>query len=310
MTKSEYHKGMTSAPEGQALLSGWNGGVVTGVVNGVVKQPLSTKVDTTTSVIGSSLPLIIKPDSVQDTLGSEKPGRKQNFKMHRKLFVFWYQGAQPLPRGNDKSERIAYTGKGKNIPMGIWENWFSQVPVIHSVGNCLKVWISHPAGLTVEEQLFEAGTIAWKCMNTFARKHGIMITQWTTKDFEEFTCENRKLDFRVLRKFIMQDAGFCERKLDMRIDSSHFWAKTRTQPKIPKVEFSKSEASENPNPVKDDLKTYEWLIHEGAGLLKNQQGTTNRLAELVLESIRLNATNSEQLEFIVSELKKNGNGVK
>jgi hypothetical protein len=298
MTKSEYHKGMTLAPQGQALLSDWNGGVVTVVVNGVVKQPLSTDVDTTTSVNHSYL---------QGTLGPGKASKKQNFKMHRKLFVFWYQGAQPLPRCNNRNDRIAYTGRGKNIPMGVWENWFDRVPVIHSIGDCLKVWISHPAGLSVEEQLFEAGTIAWKCMNTFARKHGIIILKWTTKDFEEFTVENRKLDFRVLRKYILAYPDFCERKLDMRIDSSHFWAKTRTQPKIPKVEFSKSELSENKNPVKDDLMTYEWLIHEGAGLLKNQQGTTNRLAELVLESITLNKTNAEQLEFIASVL-KNGNG--
>jgi hypothetical protein len=294
MTKSDYHKGMTLAPEGQATLSDWNGGVVTGVVSGVVKQPLSTKVDTTTSVNSSYL---------QDTLGSEQVRRKQNFKMHRKLFVFWYQGAQPLPRGNNGNERIAYTGKARNIPMGVWENWFGRVPVIHSVGNCLKVWISHPAGISVEEQLFEAGTIAWKCMNTFARKHGIMITKWTTKDFEEFTVENRKLDFRVLRKFILEDSDFCERKLDMRIDTSHHWAKTRTMPMIPKIEFSKSEASENPNPVKDDLMTFEWLVHEGAGLLKDQSGATKRLAELVLESITLNKTNAEQLEFIANSLK-------
>jgi hypothetical protein len=196
MTKSEYHKGMTSAPEGQATLNQFYKGNRTGVIETPIEQRRGD--------------YYMDTHPIQQPLGSVKPYHKG----HRYLFVFRYDGQQPI----HAADSVSTFGKYGTITKARY-NYHEDKAIVFSYPHSLLVWITHPKGDRTAQELAEAHKSAWRVAESFSRKHGIAITSEKDAGFSEHTIENKPLD-SLIRPIVLEEPELAKEKLGLSINQT------------------------------------------------------------------------------------------
>lgn len=150
--------------------------------------------------------------SVQHSLGEPKSYHKG----HRYLFVFRYEGVQPI----HNADSLSKFGRFGTITKARF-NYSEDKAIVFSLPHSLLIWIKHPVGSRTQEELAQAHRTAWKVAESFSRKHGIQITSEKEAGFSEHTVENKPLD-GLIRPIVVEEPILAKERLDLSINhTSH-----------------------------------------------------------------------------------------
>ena len=141
---------------------------------------------------------------------------KQYHKGHRYLFIFKYEGPQPM-RSADSTSKFGRYGTTTQARF----NYSEDKAIIFSLPHTLKVWIKHPSGNRTAEELAAARKSAWQVAESFSRKHGIQITSEKEAGFSEHTVESKPLD-GLIRPIVLEEPILAGERLGLSINhTSH-----------------------------------------------------------------------------------------
>ncbi|MCX6775887.1 MAG: hypothetical protein NT130_03515 [Candidatus Micrarchaeota archaeon] len=207
MTKSEYHKGMTSVPQGQATLNQWNSGSDT-----PIEYPIEHPHRNQQSAQACSMPTYIEPHTsgIQTSLVKGKPLHKG----HRYQFSFAYRGAQPMPR----DAKLVPHGRYKQHRQAIFP-WNRELVQTYPGGK-LVITVFNPAGLRTPAESSDAFDRACSCMRELVRKFGLGNWKMVKKAHSEHIIKSKPID-RALRPKVKAEPQLFRQRVGLVLDNTH-----------------------------------------------------------------------------------------
>jgi hypothetical protein len=146
----------------------------------------------------------------------QQPLGQPYHKGHRYLFVFGYEGQQPILGADSTSTFGRY---GTTIKARF--NYSEDKAIVFSLPHSLLIWVKHPSGSRTAEELVQARQTARQVADSFSRKHGIAITSEKEAGFSEHTVENKPLD-SLIRPLPAEEPKLAKERLGLSINhTSH-----------------------------------------------------------------------------------------
>jgi hypothetical protein len=139
---------------------------------------------------------------------------KQYHKGHRYLFVFRYEGPQPIR----SADAVGSWGRYGTVKQARF-NYSEDKAIVFSLPHTLKIWIKHPDGSRTAKELATARRTAWQVAESFSRKYGIQILSEKSPNFSEHTVENKPLD-NLMRPMVQEEPELAKKKLGLSVNQT------------------------------------------------------------------------------------------
>jgi hypothetical protein len=225
--------------------------------------------DTITDTIKTASPQRESYGYISNSSKQLQLGSVQYFDSHRIRFIYSYEGAQPV---QGSVEQIPFGRNGWGIQAKFeWtrRSTIQTFPKKSAGRKRLHLWIHHPGGKEAVEQVISARKEAYRIMEEFSRKYGLVDVQVEREpDFSEWTIENRHLD-GLVRPMVDAEPKLCMEKLGLRENhTSH----------PGKEEFIGRSA-------KDEVLEFSHLLKGGMGARLDELGVKIDGVNVVLEKV-------------------------
>jgi hypothetical protein len=201
-----YNRQNQAEKHGQAILSNWNNNSMKVIEIGHRKVIENIPAATSESMNTSNKTVIA---SLQQPL-EPKPIHKG----HRYLFVFQYEGVQPI----HNADSVSSWGRYGTVKQSRF-NYHEDKAIVFALPHALKIWIKHPSGNRTAKELAEAHQSAWRVAQSFIHKHGIAITSEKSAGFSEHTIESKPLD-NLIRPTVVQEPELAKKELGLSINQT------------------------------------------------------------------------------------------
>jgi hypothetical protein len=220
--------------------------------------------------------IINSVDSVQ------QPLLKPIHKGHRYLFIYSYEGPQPIRN----ADSVSLWGRYRTVKQAKFY-YYEDKTIIFTLPHTLKVWVMHPKGERTVKELMEAREIARRVVKSFVRKYGIKILKEKNAGFSEHTVEDKALD-SILRPIVQAEPEISKEHLGLSINqTSH----------KNKVEWTGKSAKER-------VMAIEWWLDEGIASYTETQKLLLQNSELLANTIKEIKTLAEQVQFLINKDKR------